>query len=49
VAGVVYGALNGLPIERALRVGARVAALAVGSQELAAPELSPASVADLLG
>jgi sugar/nucleoside kinase (ribokinase family) len=49
VAGVVYGALNGLPIERALRVGARVAALAVGSQELAAPQLSPASVADLLG
>jgi sugar/nucleoside kinase (ribokinase family) len=48
LAGVLYGALHQLPIERSLRIGARVAALSVGSWELASPELSPASVADLL-
>jgi len=36
LAGTVYGDLLGLPIETSLRVGARVAALAVGSPELAA-------------
>lgn len=49
LAGVVYGELHQLPIERSLRIGARVAALSVGSAELASPDLSPASVADLLG
>ena len=48
VAGLVYGDLLGLPIERSLRVAARVAALSVGSVELASPKLSPAAIADLL-
>lgn len=48
VAGLVFGELRGLPIERSLRIAARVAALAVGSLELASPDLSPAAVADLL-
>jgi sugar/nucleoside kinase (ribokinase family) len=47
-AGVMYGELRGLPIERSLRIGARVAALSVASSELAAPSLSPAAVADPL-
>lgn len=47
LAGVLAGTLRGLPIERSLAIGARVAALAVGSTELASPELSPASIADL--
>jgi acarbose 7IV-phosphotransferase len=49
LAGVLYGELIGEPIETCLRIGARVAALAVGSTELASPALSAASVADLLG
>lgn len=48
-AGVLYGEVLGLPIERSLRIGARVAALCVASTELASPDLSPASVADLAG
>jgi sugar/nucleoside kinase (ribokinase family) len=48
LAGVVYGVLRGATIERSLRIGARVAAMAVTSLELASPELSPAAVADLL-
>jgi sugar/nucleoside kinase (ribokinase family) len=48
LAGVLYGDLHGLPIERSLRIGARVAALSVGSPDLASADLSPASVADLL-
>lgn len=47
LAGVVYGQLHGLPIERSLRIGARVAARAVGSLDLAAADLSPAALADL--
>jgi sugar/nucleoside kinase (ribokinase family) len=47
LAGVVYGELLGLPIERSLRIGARVAALAVQSFDLASPDLSLASLADL--
>lgn len=49
LAGVAYGELSDLPIERSLRIGARVAALSVTSPELASPDLSPASVADLVG
>jgi sugar/nucleoside kinase (ribokinase family) len=49
MAGVVYGEILGLSIERSLRVGARVAALCVASRELASPDLSPAAVADVLG
>jgi sugar/nucleoside kinase (ribokinase family) len=41
LAGVVYGELVGLPIERSLRIGARVAARAVASTELAGPPLAP--------
>lgn len=48
LAGTLAGELRGLPIERSLRIGARVAALSVGSLELASPELTPASIADLL-
>jgi sugar/nucleoside kinase (ribokinase family) len=48
LAGVAYGELAGQPIERSLRIGARVAALAVGSPELAGQRLGPAAVADLL-
>jgi acarbose 7IV-phosphotransferase len=48
LAGVVYGELLGLPIERSLRIGARTAAMAVRSIELASPELSPDAVTDLL-
>jgi sugar/nucleoside kinase (ribokinase family) len=48
LAGVAYGELNGLPLERSLRLGARVAAMSVTSTELASPDLSAASVADLL-
>jgi len=48
LAGVLYGELHDLPIEASLRIGARVAALAVQSPDLASAELSPASVADLL-
>jgi sugar/nucleoside kinase (ribokinase family) len=48
-AGVLYGEVLGLPIERSLRIGARVAALCVASTELASPDLSPDSVADLVG
>lgn len=49
LAGVVYGELAGQPIDRSLRIGARVAALAVESWELAGEDLGPDSVADLLG
>jgi sugar/nucleoside kinase (ribokinase family) len=48
LAGTLVGHLRGLPIEQSLRIGARVAALAVGSTELAFPDLSPASIADLI-
>ena len=48
LAGVAYGELLGLPIERSLQIGARVAAMAVGSLELASPDLSPAMLADLM-
>jgi sugar/nucleoside kinase (ribokinase family) len=48
LAGVVFGELRGLPIERSLRLGARVAARSVASLDLAAPDLTMASVADLL-
>jgi acarbose 7IV-phosphotransferase len=47
LAGTLAGELRGLPIYQSLRVGARVAALSVASTELAAPDLSPASIADL--
>lgn len=49
VAGVVFGALLGLPVERSLRIGARVAAVAVTSPDLASADLSRAAVADLVG
>ena len=45
LAGTVFGELHGLPIERSLRIGAHVAALAVQSPELAS--LMPAN--DLAG
>ena len=48
LAGVVYGELTGQPIERSLTIGARVAALAVASPELAGERLDSAAVADLL-
>jgi sugar/nucleoside kinase (ribokinase family) len=48
LAGTLAGELQGLPIERSLRIGARVAALSVGSLELASSDLTPASIADLL-
>jgi sugar/nucleoside kinase (ribokinase family) len=48
LAGVAYGELNGLPLERSLRIGARVAAISLTSTELASPDVSAASVADLL-
>jgi sugar/nucleoside kinase (ribokinase family) len=47
LAGTLAGELRGLPIEQSLRVGARVAALSVASLELAARDLTPASIADL--
>ncbi len=47
LAGTLAGELRGLPIDQSLRVGARVAALSVASTELAAPDLAPASIADL--
>ena len=49
LAGVAYGQLRGQPLERSLRIGARVAALSVTSPELASPDLSPRAVTDLLG
>jgi sugar/nucleoside kinase (ribokinase family) len=49
LAGVCFGDLHGLPLARSLRIGARVAALSVQSSELASPDLSPASIADLVG
>jgi sugar/nucleoside kinase (ribokinase family) len=48
LAGTLLGELRGLPIEQSLRIGARAAALAVGSTELASPDLSPAAIADLI-
>ncbi len=48
LAGTVFGELHGLPIERSLRIGARVAALAVQSWDLASALAGPAAVADLL-
>jgi sugar/nucleoside kinase (ribokinase family) len=48
LAGTLFGELHGLPIERCLTIGARVAALAVQSPELAGRTLGPAAVADLL-
>jgi acarbose 7IV-phosphotransferase len=48
LAGTVFGELHGLPIERSLAIGARVAALAIQSPELAGPTLGRAAVADLL-
>ncbi len=48
LAGVAYGELHGLPLKRALRIGARVAAISVTSAELASPALTHASIADLL-
>ena len=48
VAGALYGELHGLPLETSLRIGARVAALAVGSPDLASSKLSPAAIADLI-
>ena len=48
LAGVVYGELHDVPIESSLRIGARIAALAVQSPDLASAELSRAAVADLL-
>lgn len=47
LSGVVYGTLLGLPYEPSLAIGARVAALAVTSPDLAPAELSPAAVADV--
>ena len=47
LAGTLAGELRGLPIDQSLRVGARVAALSVASPELAARDLTPASIADL--
>jgi sugar/nucleoside kinase (ribokinase family) len=49
VAGMVYGELLGLPVVPSLRVGARAAAMAVRSLELASPELTPSAVVDLIG
>jgi sugar/nucleoside kinase (ribokinase family) len=46
LAGTLYGELLGLPFERSLRIGARVAAMAVTSLELAGPDLSAASLRD---
>lgn len=48
LAGVVYGELLGLSIERSLRIGARTAAMAVRSLDLASPDLSPAALADVV-
>ena len=48
LAGTVYGELRGLPIERSLRIGARVAALAVQSPELAPERPIAGELADLL-
>ena len=47
LAGTVFGGLHGLPIERSLRIGARVAAAAIGSPELAPLALSAEAVANL--
>jgi sugar/nucleoside kinase (ribokinase family) len=46
LAGVVFGELHGLPVERSLALGAHVAALAVQSPELAPRE--PVDTAALL-
>ena len=48
LAGVVFGTGRGLPIERSLAIGARVAALAVQSAELAPERPIESEVADLL-
>jgi acarbose 7IV-phosphotransferase len=48
LAGVVVGEIHGRPIERSLELGARVAAISIGSPELASPDLSPAGIADLI-
>ena len=39
-AATLFGVLDGLPVEAALGYGARAAALAVTSKELASPELT---------
>jgi acarbose 7IV-phosphotransferase len=44
LAGTVYGELRGLPIEDSLRMGARVAALAVQSPDLAPPAAAIAAL-----
>jgi sugar/nucleoside kinase (ribokinase family) len=49
VAGSLYGELHGLRLETSLRIGARVAALAVASPDLASSDLSPRAIADLIG
>ena len=41
-AGVLFGVLDGVPLDRALRYGSVAAALAVASPELASPELTAA-------
>jgi sugar/nucleoside kinase (ribokinase family) len=43
-AGVLFGVLDGAPLERALRFGSLAAAMAVGSSDLASDELDPARV-----
>lgn len=43
-AGVLFGVLDGVPLERALRFGSIAAAMAVTSLELASSELSPERV-----
>ena len=48
LAGTVFGELRGLPIERSLRIGGRVAALAIQSPDLASASAGPAAIADLL-
>jgi sugar/nucleoside kinase (ribokinase family) len=48
LAGTVYGELLGLPIERSLRIGARVAALAIQSPDLAPAAIAPDALADLV-
>ena len=48
LAGVLYGELHSEPIETSLRIGARVAALAVQSPDLSSADLNPATVRDLL-
>jgi sugar/nucleoside kinase (ribokinase family) len=48
LAGTVYGELLGLPVERSLRIGARVAALAIQSPDLAPAAIPPDVIADLV-